>query len=508
MKYFGYIRVSTVRQGEHGVSLQEQRDAITRYAQRQALQIAKWFEERETAAKRGRPVFNQMLRLLKKREAAGVVIHKIDRGARNMRDWADLVDLFDSYGIEVHCANEGLDFHTRGGRLSADIQAVVAADYIRNLREETRKGFYGRLKQGLYPLPAPLGYVDRGKGKVKDVDPVRAPLVKRAFELYATGRYSLERLRVELEQLGLRNRHDGRISENGLSIMLNNVFYIGLIRLKRTNETFTGSHPPLIAKSLYDRVQQVLRGHVNARVQSHDFQFRRLFFCAYCNYALTGERQKGHVYYRCHTKNCQTRAVREEAIAQKIESILQALCFQEEEWDAIRQVIANISVHDRETEQDQLAAQQLRLAQLQDRVNRLTDAYIDRLIERDIFEERKTALLMERKQIEEHLGGSNEPLPERLTKFFERANSACLLYKSSLPYEKRDALTNLTSNRTVAGKNVVITLAPPYNQIANRPHFAYSSPKRARLRTVNTLIGKVRKWVADHKEEIESCADT
>ncbi len=53
---------------------------------------------------------------------------------------------------EVHFANESLDLQSRGGRLSADIQAVVAADYIRNLREETRKGFYGRLKQGLCPM--------------------------------------------------------------------------------------------------------------------------------------------------------------------------------------------------------------------------------------------------------------------------------------------------------------------------------------------------------------------
>src|ERR1035438_7927248 len=196
MKYFGYIRVSTAKQGEHGVSLQEQKDAILRYAQQHGYEIADWFEERVTAAKRGRPVFTKMLRLLQHKKAAGVIIHKIDRGARNMKDWAELVELFD-HGIEVHCANENLDLHTRGGRLSADIQAVVAADYIRNLREETRKGFYGRIKQGVYPLPAPLGYLDCGKGKVKEVDPVRAPLVRRAFELYSTASWTLGQLKDE-----------------------------------------------------------------------------------------------------------------------------------------------------------------------------------------------------------------------------------------------------------------------------------------------------------------------
>src|SRR5262249_8667061 len=151
----------TAKQGERGVSLQEQRDAIERYCQRVGLQVSRWFEERETAAKRGRPIFSRMLKLLRRGEAQGVIIHKIDRSARNLKDWSDLGELIDQ-GVEVHFANESLDLQSRGGRLSADIQAVVAADYIRNLREEARKGFYGRIKQGVYPLPAPLGYLDRG----------------------------------------------------------------------------------------------------------------------------------------------------------------------------------------------------------------------------------------------------------------------------------------------------------------------------------------------------------
>src|SRR2546425_495212 len=81
---FAYIRVSTVRQGERGVSLQEQREAIIRHAERNDLTISQWFEERETAAKQGRPVFAAMLCLLKQGRAHGVIIHKIDRAARNL----------------------------------------------------------------------------------------------------------------------------------------------------------------------------------------------------------------------------------------------------------------------------------------------------------------------------------------------------------------------------------------------------------------------------------------
>src|SRR5207253_10483655 len=127
----------------------------------------------------------------------GLVIHKIDRSARNLKDWADLGEMIDR-GVEVHFANEGIDLNSRGGRLSADIQAVVAADFIRNLREETKKGFYGRLKQGILPMPAPVGYLNVGPGMPKAVDPVKGPLVRQAFDLYASGKYSLDLLVDEM----------------------------------------------------------------------------------------------------------------------------------------------------------------------------------------------------------------------------------------------------------------------------------------------------------------------
>src|SRR5690349_16939432 len=99
-KCYAYTRVSTTKQGEKGVSLQEQRSAIEVYAQRQGITITEWFEERVTAAKRGRPIFSTMLKKLRNGGANGLVIHKIDRSARNLRDWADLGELIDS-GVAV-----------------------------------------------------------------------------------------------------------------------------------------------------------------------------------------------------------------------------------------------------------------------------------------------------------------------------------------------------------------------------------------------------------------------
>ncbi len=326
---FGYIRVSTAKQGEQGVSLEVQQDAIARYAQARGIEISEWFEERETAAKRGRPVFTRMVKLLRARKVEGVVIHKIDRSARNLRDWADLGELIDA-GVNVHFVSDNLDLTSRGGRLTADIQAVIAADYIRNLREETKKGLYGRLKQGIYPFGAPVGYLNMGGGKPKAIDPIRAPLVRTAFELYATRQYSVPTLTAKMRELGLANMRGTPISQTGVWIMLQNPFYTGLIRIKKTKETYPGIHEPLIGTALFDRVQEILHGRNVPRVVKHDFAFRKLFRCAECRTTLIGERQKGHVDYRCHTKGCPMTGIREEKLDEAVQGVLAQLQFREE----------------------------------------------------------------------------------------------------------------------------------------------------------------------------------
>jgi DNA invertase Pin-like site-specific DNA recombinase len=328
--YYAYIRVSTTRQGERGSSLQEQRAAIENYARRSSLHIEAWFEEQETAAVRGRRLFSEMLLALTRHRAAGVIIHKIDRSARNLRDWADLGELIDR-GIEVHFANESLDLTSRGGRLSADIQAVVASDYIRNLREEVRKGFYGRLKQGLYPLPAPLGYRDEGGGKAKSIDPITGPYIRVAFDLYASGRYNLDSLADELHRRGFRARTGRRVGRSVLSEILRNQFYIGIIKIKRTGESFQGIHDPLVSARLFHRVQGVLAGRTKHRGLKHDHLYRKIVRCEQCGRALVAETQKGLTYYRCHAQSCKRVCVREELIDHGIIEALNDLVLSKEE---------------------------------------------------------------------------------------------------------------------------------------------------------------------------------
>ncbi len=312
--YFAYIRVSTVKQGEKGSSLQEQRDAILRYATKNNITITEWYEEQVTAAKRGRVVFRRMLNRLKKGHGFGLVMHKVDRGARNLADWAELASLMD-VGIDVHFAHEGIDLSSRGSRLSADIQAVVAADYVRNLRDEVKKGLQGRLKQGIYPFGVMTGYLSQGGGKPKIIDPIQGPLVREAFEKYATGRYTLRTLSVEMNERGLRISAGGKFHITAMAKLLRTTFYFGLIEVK--GQSYIGKHHPLISKELFDAVRKRADDRVYPRtkqVNGTDYAFRRMLTCTRCQHSLYAEVQKQKTYYRCHSDGCQGTSVSEQTL--------------------------------------------------------------------------------------------------------------------------------------------------------------------------------------------------
>jgi site-specific DNA recombinase len=502
-KYVGYIRVSTAKQGEKGVSLQEQRDAIDQYAKRYQLTITQWFEERESAANRGRPVFTQMMKQLRRGHARGVIIHKIDRSARNLRDWADLGELIDT-GLEVHFANESLDLNTRGGRLSADIQAVVASDYIRNLREETKKGFYGRLKQGFYPLPAPLGYIDCGKAKAKELDPERAPLVAKLFELYGAGQYSLSRLLEKSHAWGLRNRQGQSLTLNGLSTILNNPFYSGLIRIRRTGELFPGNHSVLVSKSLFDRVQAILRGKTVVRIVRHEFAFRKLVCCGSCGYTLIGELQKGHVYYRCQRRECPTTGVREETLDVAVSPVVSRLIFDPREMEYVRGWMEEQRATEQTRCEQDVHNARLRLDEVRARLGRLTDALIDGILEKRLFDARKADLLNDDQRISEHirdLEGGNDVVLHRLEEFLELVKDAPITYQNADPLEKRDLVKNLFSNLALTEKNVEIMPKPEVEMVAFRPKSLYGSPSQGVHRTWNKLLKELLEYFSQDRSQ-------
>ena len=481
---FGYVRVSTQKQGE-GVSLQAQQEAITAFASRNGLTVTQWFEEKETAAKSGRPIFTKMLKSLERGAAKGLIIHKIDRSARNLKDWAVISELSDA-GVDVFFANESLDFRSRGGRLTADIQAVIAADFIRNLREETIKGMTGRLKQGLYPFRAPLGYLDTGRGQAKMPCPIKAPLIKQTFDLYASGQHSLRSLLRKMSQLGLRNLSGQPLSLHGIATILSNPFYCGIIEIKRTGHVYDGIHQPLIDTKTYNYVQDVKAGRAGKKVTKHNHLYRGLFRCGHCDAPMSPELQNRVVYYRCQTPTCPTKTIREDDIGSEVERALVDLQLTDEnavelerQWE--------IWLHGQERN-EVLRSLDLRLDQAKARLTRLTDLLLDGTLSNDDFTARNRTLVLEIRTIEEELDQSskNHLVGDEMEKYLEIMKSLVLLHRSGKPAEKRMMVKYCFSKRLVHGKKLYLE---PYNwlqEVKNASGVPFGDPGRPTSRTLFT----------------------
>ena len=468
------------------MSLDAQKDAILGFAERNDIAIVRWFKEEQTAAKSGRPIFNQMLRALKAGKADGVVMHKIDRSARNFFDWAKIGELADS-GIDVHFATESLDFRSRGGRLAANIQMAVAEDYVRNLRSEVLKGQRGQLERGLYPFSAPIGYLNNGKRELKTIDPVKGPLVKRAFELYGSGQYSLHSLRREMAARGLAKASGQSLSKGCVEKFLGNSFYTGIILIRRTGEVFQGVHEPLISVELFERVAAIRAGKSGKKVTRHNHLFRGLFACGKCGRSMIPERQKGHVYYRCQFRECPRNCIREEPLTDRIVEVLSANPLSDEVIAAIdRKVAAWAKKHDGSNDKRTHA---MRMAQLEERLERLEDAAIEQVIDADSFAKRKQKVLLEKAALEtaRRKTARFHHIPGVIRKFLERLKNLAEHYIFAEPAEKREIVEIATSNRTVRDKYVSVEPSKWLQETRDALAFFFCEDARTTSRTGHEL---------------------
>jgi site-specific DNA recombinase len=156
-----YLRVSSRRQvdkgfDEDGLSLPAQREACLRYAGEHGIAIVgEYIERGESARTADRPAFQAMLaRIQQARDVQVVVVHKVDRFARNLEDHVTVRALLRRLGVELVSVVEPLDDSPQG-RLTEGIHALMAEFYSANLAAEIRKGMTQKAKQGGWPHQAP-----------------------------------------------------------------------------------------------------------------------------------------------------------------------------------------------------------------------------------------------------------------------------------------------------------------------------------------------------------------
>jgi hypothetical protein len=165
------------------------------------------------------------------------------------------------------------------------------------------------LELGRWTFPAPIGYLNAPKwsGKSLVPDPERAPLIARAFEELATGRFTKQEVIARMSEAGLRTRRGLVLSPQSFGQMVRNSIYIGMVESPDYGVSTRGDFDPLVDEATFYRVQAVLDGRVvvaGPRPRNHpDFPLRRSVRCETCGRPLTGSWSKGrnghYAYYHC-----------------------------------------------------------------------------------------------------------------------------------------------------------------------------------------------------------------
>ena len=300
-----YLRVSSKGQEENGFSLDAQEKMCKEYAEKENLQVVKIWKGAESAwGKIERANFKEMITYVKKNSDIKHIIFDIeDRMTRNYRDKLDIDELvFGGLNITVHFARTHSIYGADASpdkKFALNIGVAVSAKLSDDISRKTTMGMTEKAEQGLYPSCAPIGYLNnRNTGKI-DVDPVRGPLIKKLFELTASGEYSLPMIEEILYKDGLRERlHGGRVRKNTLYRVLHNPIYYGEFRWAK--KLYPGKHIPLISKDLYERAVKALSQFQRPRVTTRNYPFSNLLHCKECGCSIVGNlAKKKYMYYRC-----------------------------------------------------------------------------------------------------------------------------------------------------------------------------------------------------------------
>lgn len=342
-----YLRVSTEEQaligGElEGYSIPAQREAcLLKVRQLGGILVEEYVDAGESAKSANRPELQKMLRELRAKKIDYVVVHKIDRLARNRADDVEINGAIARAGAKLISVSEPVD-ETPVGKLLYNVMAGVAQYHSDNLGVEVLKGMVTKAKRGGTPFQAPLGYLnhrvlkDGVEVRTVIVDPDRAPLVRWAFEQYSLGDWSLRRLTDALNEKGLRTRATRKRTSKKLTIsgthhILRNPYYIGVVPYQGVFHE--GRHEPLVSVETWLRVQDVLSAHnlAGEKERKHQHFLKGSLFCGGCGSLMIFSKNRGRAgdeysYFVCggrrHKRNGCTRKY---VAAQKIEVGVEAL---------------------------------------------------------------------------------------------------------------------------------------------------------------------------------------
>lgn len=347
-RYCLYARKSTEDSSEkQALSIDSQVKEMLAIAERENLDVIDIRREAHSAKDSGqRPVFREVLSDIRNGRFNGILTWAPDRLSRNAGDLGSVVDLMDEK-LLVEIKTYGQTFKNSPNEkfllMILCSQAKLEND---NKSINVKRGLRTRCEMGLWPAPAPTGYlnekrVDR-KGYVM-IDPERAPIIKQMFEKVAYEKWSGRKLYHWLKfDLNFKTPTGNKnLTLSNIYLVLQNTFYYGDFEFPRKSGIwYKGRHEPIITKELFGLAQQQIRAHV-VKVEDKEFAFTKLIMCGLCGSGISADekfkKQKNgnihrYIYYGCtksRDKHCKSGYISEDDLIKQLEKLMDQMEFTE-----------------------------------------------------------------------------------------------------------------------------------------------------------------------------------
>ena len=324
-----YVRVSTDEQADGALNLKNQEQKCRNYCDQKGYPVTRVFvDPGESARTADRPEFLRMLAYCKvnRREVGYVIVQDLSRFARNNGDQSQFISELGKHGVKLCSVYEPSVDDTAAGKLAANIHGTFNQFFSDALSEKMKDRMRAAVLAGRFPWPAPLGYLNNSRSRAGAnlvPDPERAPLVRKAFELIATGNYRKTQALQIVTDLGLRTRRGGIVSARTFDETLKKPVYCGYVNASFLESPIKAAHEPIISETLYQAVQDILGGRrlsfAPKRKQNPQLPLKWFVRCDSCGTRLTGMvtgKNKNHRfgYYWCRNPSCRSVMIRNEQL--------------------------------------------------------------------------------------------------------------------------------------------------------------------------------------------------
>ncbi len=413
MKYIVYCRKSTDEKDKQVLSIDQQIAELKEFSNREHLEVIDFVVEAKTAKVPGREQFANLLRRIEKGEAEGIVSWHPDRLARNSIDGGRIIYLLDTGKLkDLKFPSFWFD-STPQGKFMLNIAFGQSKYYVDNLSENVKRGLRHKLRLGIWPSKAPYGYINDSKTKTIHVDSEKAKVVRKAFESFAQGGKSYKTIADYLWTQGITKESGKPLHISQVTRMFKNRFYIGI--LKYDGEYYQASHLCFITKQLFQDVQKQVVRIEKPQANGRNFAFAGLARCGECNATITAEshtkyykmanRKVTYVYYRCtkKLKPCSQKYITEPELEKQVRSMLGSVALPKAwekqwlDWLERDEMLENLST------QQNIERLEQEVKQLDEKLNKLLDAYLEGVIESDIYKRKKNEMFEEKLKIQEEM---------------------------------------------------------------------------------------------------------